>query len=190
MTDNRRISSIDIVRLFAAILVIAIHTQAIIWFTGRPNGNIQILTRLAVPFFFCTSGYFLQKGYTRNGCSAIATSLLKVIRLYTALSIVYFTVIFLQSPSLLYESKKWMLIDFLLNGSYYHLWYLVGVIYSMMMIFLFCRIRLSRLLLPMAVVFVISLACWEHRITVSAAGFPACTSYLIAVGSSLYDGSF
>lgn len=27
MTDNRRINSIDIVRLFAAILVIAIHTQ-------------------------------------------------------------------------------------------------------------------------------------------------------------------
>lgn len=29
MTDNRRINSIDIARLFAAILVVAIHTQAI-----------------------------------------------------------------------------------------------------------------------------------------------------------------
>ena len=56
MTDNRRINSIDIVRLFAAILVIAIHTQAVTWFAGRPNGDIQILTRLAVPFFFCKIG--------------------------------------------------------------------------------------------------------------------------------------
>ena len=66
MTDNRRINSIDIVRLFAAILVIAIHTQAVTWFAGRPNGDIQILTRLAVPFFFCTSGYFLQKAFDRD----------------------------------------------------------------------------------------------------------------------------
>ena len=152
MTDNRRINSIDIVRLFAAILVIAIHTQAVTWFAGRPNGDIQILTRLAVPFFFCTSGYFLQKAFDREGCSAIAAVLLKTIVLYATLSLVYFTVIFLQNPSLLHESKKWMLIDFLFNGSWYHLWYLVGVIYSMIMIFLFCRIRLSRLLLPMAVV--------------------------------------
>ena len=52
METNHRINSIDIARLFAAILVIAIHTQAITWFPGRANGNIQILTRVAVPFFF------------------------------------------------------------------------------------------------------------------------------------------
>lgn len=63
MADNHRINSIDIARLFAAILVIAIHTQAIEWFPDYSNGNIQILTRIAVPFFFCTSGYFLQKEY-------------------------------------------------------------------------------------------------------------------------------
>lgn len=85
METNHRINSIDIARLFAAILVIAIHTQAIMWFSDRANGNIQILTRVAVPFFFCTSGYFLQKGYVRKGCSAIATSIWKVFRLYVAL---------------------------------------------------------------------------------------------------------
>lgn len=63
MTDNRRINSIDIARLFAAILVVAIHTQAITWFSSYSNGNIQILTRVAVPFFFCTSGYFLRNIY-------------------------------------------------------------------------------------------------------------------------------
>lgn len=61
METNHRINSIDIARLFAAILVIAIHTQAIMWFSDRANGNIQILTRVAVPFFFCTSGYFFKK---------------------------------------------------------------------------------------------------------------------------------
>ena len=151
METNHRINSIDIARLFAAILVIAIHTQAIMWFSDRANGNIQILTRVAVPFFFCTSGYFLQKGYVRKGCSAIATSIWKVFRLYVALSIVYFAVIFLQNPALLQRVEKWMLIDFLFNGSYYHLWYMVGVIYSMVMIYLICKFELTKALLPLAV---------------------------------------
>lgn len=79
METNHRINSIDIARLFAAILVIAIHTQAIMWLSDRANGSIQILTRVAVPFFFCTSGYFLQKGYVRKDCSAISGTLLKLI---------------------------------------------------------------------------------------------------------------
>lgn len=151
METNHRINSIDIARLFAAIFVIAIHTQAIMWFPSRTNGNIQMLTRVAVPFFFCTSGYFLQKGYVQKGCSAIATSIWKVFKLYVALSIVYFAVIFLQNPALLHRVEKWMLIDFLFNGSYYHLWYMVGVIYSTAMIYLICKLNLPKVLLPLAV---------------------------------------
>lgn len=151
METNHRINSIDIARLFAAILVIAIHTQAIMWFSDRANGNIQILTRVAVPFFFCTSGYFLHKNYINSGCPAIAATFWKTVKLYALLSLVYFPVIFLSNPALLHEPKKWMLIDFLFNGSYYHLWYMVGVIYSMVMIYLVCKFKLTKALLPLAV---------------------------------------
>ncbi len=106
METNHRINSIDIARLFAAILVIAIHTQAIMWFSDRTNGNIQILTRVAVPFFFCTSGYFLQKGYVRKGCSAISGTLLKLIKVYVFVSLAYFSFIFIQNPILLREPKN------------------------------------------------------------------------------------
>ena len=148
---NHRINIIDIVRLIAAILVVAIHTQAITWFSGYSNGNIQILTRVAVPFFFCTSGYFLHKNYINSGCPAIAATFWKTVKLYTLLSLVYFPVIFLSNPVLLHEPKKWMLVDFLFNGSYYHLWYMVGVIYSMVMIYLICKFKLTKALLPLAV---------------------------------------
>lgn len=149
---NHRINSIDIVRLIAAILVVAIHTQAITWFSGYSNGNIQILTRVAVPFFFCTSGYFLHKNYINSGCPAIAATFWKTVKLYTLLSLVYFPVIFLSNPVLLHEPKKWMLVDFLLNGSYYHLWYMVGIIYSIAMVYLICKLNLSKVLLPLAIV--------------------------------------
>lgn len=152
MADNPRIHSIDIARLFAAILVVAIHTQAITWFPCFENGNIQILTRVAVPFFFCTSGYFLHKNYINSGCPAIAATFWKTVKLYTLLSVVYFSIIFLSNPALLHESKKWILVDFLFNGSYYHLWYMVGIIYSIAIIYLICKLKLSNVLLPLAVI--------------------------------------
>lgn len=152
MADNRRINSIDIARLLAAILVVAIHTQAITWFSDYSNGSIQILSRVAVPFFFCTSGYFLHKNYTNRGFPAIAATFWKTVKLYFVLSLVYFTVVFLSAPALLHESKKWMLVDFLLNGSYYHLWYMVGTVYSIAIIYLVCKLKLMKVLLPLAVI--------------------------------------
>lgn len=149
---NHRINSIDIARLFAAILVVAIHTQAITWFSDYSNGNIQILTRVAVPFFFCTSGYFLHKNYINSGCPAITSAFWKTASLYTVLSLAYFAVVFLLNPALLHEPKKWILVDFLFNGSYYHLWYMVGIIYSIAMIYLICKLKLSKILLPLAIV--------------------------------------
>lgn len=150
--DERRINSIDVVRLLCAVLVVAIHTQAITWFPELQSGNIQILTRIAVPFFFCTSGYFLQKKYCANGSAAIIKALASTIRLYIFLSAVYFAIIFLQNPSLLYGSKKWMLMDFLFNGSYYHLWYLVGVIYAFAAIYIVCRLQFARFLFPLSII--------------------------------------
>lgn len=150
--DERRINSIDVVRLLCAVLVVAIHTQAITWFPELQSGNIQILTRIAVPFFFCTSGYFLQKKYCANGSAAIIKALASTIRLYIFLSAVYFAIIFLQNPSLLYGSKKWMVMDFLFNGSYYHLWYLVGVIYAFATIYIACRLKFARFLFPLSTI--------------------------------------
>lgn len=42
--------------------------------------------------------------------------------------------------------------DLLFNGSYYHLWYMVGIIYSMVLIGLLCKLKLTKMLLPLAVV--------------------------------------
>lgn len=150
--NERRINSIDIARLLCAVLVVAIHTQAITYFPDLPNGNIQILTRIAVPFFFCTSGYFLQQRYHTQGENAIAKALVATARLYILLSAVYFTIIFLENPTLLNRSKKWLLMDFLFNGSYYHLWYLVAVIYSYVALYIACRLNLSKFLFPLSVV--------------------------------------
>lgn len=74
----------------------------------------------------------------------------KMAILYIILSVVYFVVIFLQNPTLLHEPKRWMIIDFLFNGSYYHLWYMLGILYSIVIILFFCKLKAKKFLLPIA----------------------------------------
>lgn len=45
-----------------------------------------------------------------------------------------------------------MLANYLFNGSYYHLWYLVSIIYSTASIYLFCKLGLSKALFPLSIV--------------------------------------
>ena len=66
---KKRFAALDDFRLIAAVLVVAIHTspltcwnpEADFWFT-------RVFARVAVPFFFMSSGYFLaRKGWQGIG---------------------------------------------------------------------------------------------------------------------------
>ena len=67
METNHRINSIDIARLFAVILVIAIHTQAIMWLSDTaPRGcSIFLLhQRLFSSKRLCPEGLLRYFGYS------------------------------------------------------------------------------------------------------------------------------
>ena len=68
MKNNQRNNSIDIFRLICAVLVIIIHTRP---FEDQNEllGYIvvQILPRIAVPFFFCVSGYYYFHALKKRG---------------------------------------------------------------------------------------------------------------------------
>ena len=64
---NHRINSIDIVRMVAATLVIAIHTQAIMWFSDRANGNIQNTDPRSCPIFLLHQWIFSSKRLCSEG---------------------------------------------------------------------------------------------------------------------------
>ena len=60
MSKERYHTAIDWLRLAAAILVIAIHTSPLADFSEAGDFILtRVLARIAVPFFFITSGYFL-----------------------------------------------------------------------------------------------------------------------------------
>ncbi|SCI82313.1 Serine/alanine racemase [uncultured Clostridium sp.] len=126
---------IDLTKYICAILVLGVH---FISDYGENNINFifsQGIGRVAVPFFFITSGYFLAN---RSGDTIkIQTYLLKIFRLYALWSAIYFP----------YELYMWKLSNssivldiviyiknFFLVGSFIHLWYLLAVITAVILI--------------------------------------------------------
>lgn len=128
MTDSREYAGVDYFRVIAALLVVAIHIS--------PLGNInetadfiltRIIGRVAVPFFFMTSGFFIfsdpQKSENR-----IKNFLKKTTVLYAIAMIIYIPVNiytgYFKTNNLLPKILK----DILINGTIYHLWYLPAAI--------------------------------------------------------------
>ena len=60
MNTDKNYVGLDCFRLFAAFLVIAIHTSPLLSFSETGDFILtRIIARVAVPFFFMTSGFFL-----------------------------------------------------------------------------------------------------------------------------------
>ena len=67
MTKSESYSGIDYFRFIAALLIVAIHTSPLSSFSETGNFICtRIVSRVAVPFFFMTSGFFLISRYTCN----------------------------------------------------------------------------------------------------------------------------
>ena len=67
MGKYKNYTGIDFFRLIAAILIITIHTSPLASFSATGDFILtRIVARVAVPFFFMTSGFFLISRYSRD----------------------------------------------------------------------------------------------------------------------------
>ena len=122
---SREYAGVDWFRLPAALLVIAIHTAPLAGISPGLDAAVTYgLGRMAVPFFFMTTGYFLigpclldKKGSReRYGRFEI-----KMLILYGASSVLYLPVAWYAGnlPENPGELARMVLFD----GTFYHLWY-------------------------------------------------------------------
>lgn len=117
-------TGIDVFRLVAAFLVIAIHTSPFSSDFGLVDfAFTRIVARVAVPFFFMTSGFFLVSRYS-NGNKKLEIFLKRT-------GMIYLISIFLYIPLNIYtgyftqkDFGYHLLSDIIFNGTFYHLWYL------------------------------------------------------------------
>ncbi len=128
---EQQYGGLDGFRIVAAILVIAIHTSPLLSYSELADFTFtRILARVAVPFFFMCTGFFMLPRIgpdTRKNREVLWPFLWKVGTLYLFSIALYIPVnvyagYFANGFSVLSFLK-----DLVFNGTLYHLWYFPGI---------------------------------------------------------------
>ncbi|MDH6365593.1 hypothetical protein M2139_002596 [Enterococcus sp. PF1-24] len=130
--DNYKI--VDIVKYLAAIMVIYVHCNQGVPSEGLNYFFKQIVCRIAVPFFFISSAYFVRRGQAKNP-DYLKNYLKGSIKSYLLWSFVFIPIglNWLQQnfaiPRMLLPFA--LLFGLFHVGVYYHLWYIPAMILSL-----------------------------------------------------------
>ena len=135
----KRNNSIDMIKLVCACLVVSIHIKPL--FDLSESAGIfltEILSRIAVPFFFAVSGYFFAskwKGEKRYLGKAVCG----LMRYYAVFSVFYILWDALKGSYADFsaaELAKLLIQRILFYGAYYHLWYFPSAIASLCVLYI------------------------------------------------------
>ena len=170
MNAKRNYSGLDVFRLLAAFLVVAIHTSPLQ--TLNPDANfflVNILARLAVPFFFMVTGQFILSDflfeYEKNAeagnrseqrCNHRCENANKLWKYLKKVAFTYMTAILIYLPAGLltgrYEGITFCsaLRMLVFDGTFYHLWYFPACIMGILIVYLLDRF------LPFSIVFAVT----------------------------------
>ena len=117
-------TGIDVLRLVAAVLIITIHTSPLVGLSETGDFILtRIVARVAVPFFFVTSGFFLISRYhyqTAKLCAFVKKTLL----IYGAAIVLYIPVNLYNGYFKMEYLLPNLIKDIVFDGTLYHLWYL------------------------------------------------------------------
>lgn len=137
--DNQTTNAVDLAKFICAVLIIMIHIPP---FGKTDTGSIynylnygiqHYAARIAVPFFFISSGYFL---YRKTTLSAFAVSyskkyVFRILKLYCIWSVIYLPIVIygiVKSQNSYLHSVASYIRNVIFTGSYTQLWYLNALI--------------------------------------------------------------
>jgi len=132
---------IDRVKYLVSFLVLIIHFRPFSDFNQIIDfSSAQIVSRIAVPFFFISAGYFIGvNGLEKN---VVIKSIKKNFKLYIVWTILYLPIsiiVFMpQYPNIL--------LNFTVLGVYFHLWFIPALIFSLIVLYF-----LSKFLKPLTI---------------------------------------
>lgn len=153
MSKGRNYKGIEIFRVVAAFLVIAIHTSPLTTYSQTADFIFtRVIARVAVPFFFMVTGFFvLSKG------TDVRRFLKKTAIIYAASAALYL-------PINVYAGhlQSWDMIDLVqqvfFEGTFYHLWYLPAAILGAWLTWMLMRrLRGGACLAAVAVLYLLGL---------------------------------
>lgn len=167
----RRNAALDLGKFIASIFIVGIHTT--LFKSVSPEMDFfftQIVFRMAVPFFLLCSGYFFAQKMEKlggNTAGLLKNTERKWIGMYVLWAIIYLIAVIpnwietgWMSPNAFMD---WGL-AFVKNGSYYHLWYLLCIIYAFPVFYLLLKkCRTSLLIVIMLFLYCIEAIAYGYR---------------------------
>lgn len=150
--NKKEDSAIDIAKFVCAILIVSIHTKPFIDYSNLINCYFEdVFSRLAICLFFVISGYYFFKGLdfengkirkSKENRKKLLKYVSRVFILYAVWSLVYLLWMIPEWYQTGWLSIKAFIdfgIGFFRNGSYFHLWFLVSLIYAIPIIYFILR---------------------------------------------------
>lgn len=136
LQPKMRIKRLDDFRWIAAFLVVAIHTSPLESVSETADFLLtRVIARVAVPFFFMVTGYFVLYGENRK--KRLIHTLKKTGSWYLALSLLYLPIqlykLLEQKISVAYVGEFFKMVLF--DGTFYHLWYLPALMLGLLVAF-------------------------------------------------------
>jgi surface polysaccharide O-acyltransferase-like enzyme len=163
---NSNNNAIDVMKFICAILVVIIHAQPLSSYSELVNFIlVEIISRIAVPFFFVCAGYFffnkinLQDGKIEKKVGNVKSikkyiwHLLSIYSFWTAFYLIWWIPLWYKGGYLTLANMKGYVISIFISGSYYHLWYIVALIYGMVFTFILLRSFQVKSVIATAVIF-------------------------------------
>ncbi len=128
--------AVDIVRVIAACVVVAVHTNPLQDYTEIGDYFINtVIGRLVVPFFFIVSGFFFGRKMifdapVRHDISHLFAFLKKIFMIYLVWTLIYLPFQFMEWLQSDDSWEYWLTYvhEVMMKGSYYPLWYLTGLL--------------------------------------------------------------
>ena len=178
-TSKKEYPLIDVMKFVASLLVVAIHVPLFGSSSTFDECNFyfrQIFTRVAVPFFFISSGYFffrkIKNSNIHNSSNRKMTTgryvfiyLKKLFRMYLLWTLVY---MFFIVKSILHGRKTVLMTirDFLFVGSYLHLWYLLALIVAIAIasLLIYKKIKTKNILIISFIFYLIGLLGQSYNV--------------------------
>lgn len=181
---------LDIVKLIMSFMVVGIHVGKVKQYI-YPD-LLEFLTRIAVPFFFTASGFFLHKYFVSR---QFGKPIKKYIQLYITWVLVYspFAVLFykVNDYTLLDAFSQW-LEGFVITGEppvAWHLWYVHSLIISVLIIALFIYIDKASVRKVIVSIWALSLILLSVRIIVGLAGQENKINFLAVLAMENYQNA-
>lgn len=160
---NTRVGRLDDFKWIAALLVVANHTSPLESISVTADFLLtRVFARMAVPFFFMVTGYFVLYGamQEQGGFGRIRKSLQKTGMMYLFVTLLYLPVQIykvIREPVAATAFFGKILRAVFFDGTYYHLWYLPAAMLGLVLAFMLLRYMERKALLVAAVLYLIGL---------------------------------